>query len=181
MSEVVAAGVLALVALAVLLLMRRGWVRRREADTTAVPVPPEVPDDDALGDPLTDEVEAVYASTTLADQALVRVHAHGLGERSTAFVRVHEHGTVVRRPGARDLFLPAAATTAVGTSAGQAGKVVGGDGLVVVRWRLGGTEVRTGLRPRRRADRAALLDALRGLVPTTPTSSDPTSPDQEHA
>lgn len=174
MTEQGAAAVLALLALGLLLLMRRGWVRRRDAGD--VPAPPAVPGDDALGRTLGGPVDAVYVSTTRATSSFDRVVPHGLGVRSPALVRVHERGVVVDRTGAPDLFVPADALTAVGTAPGMAGKVVGGDGLVVVEWRLGDLAVRTGLLTRRRADREPLLGALRALAPGGPGAPAPDQP-----
>lgn len=190
MTEVIAVLVLTLLAVGILVAMRRGWVHRRDADAAALPEPPVVPTDDVLGAPLTDPVEATYVSTTRATDAFARVAAHGLGARSAATVRVHRSGLVVRRTGAPDLFVPAASTTVVGTSPGMVGKVVGGEGLLVVEWRLGEEAVRTGLRTRRRADQAVLARALHDLTdpgghpgdpsrPSHPGNPDHTTPQEE--
>lgn len=163
-------GILALLVLVVLLLaaMRRGWRRRAAASAVDVPAP-------AVAPPTTDAahvlgpVAATYVSTVVAERPLDRVVAHGLGERSSAEVDVRADGVLVRRVGAPNLFVPAEDLVAIGTAGGMAGKFVGGDGLVVLRWRAPGGSVTldTGLRTRRRGERATLLDAVRALGPAT--------------
>ena len=179
-------GIASLAALAALALlaMVRGWRTRGSRTADLVPAPPEVPADEARGAARGPSVTATYVSTTLAGQPFERVVAHGLGTRSAAHVSVHDQGVLLRRDGAPDLFVPAADLVEVGAAAGMAGKVVGGDGLVVLTWQVHGTgtgtgpvRLDTGLRTRRRADRATLTQALTDLIPTGPTASTPHTAD----
>lgn len=176
-------GVTVLVLVAVLLLawwgMRAGWERRRRRTEVAVPSVADVPADP--GEALVGPVEAVYVSTTTAGDWLDRVVAHDLGVRSPAQVTVHATGVVVRRTGARDLFLPAAALRGAAVAPGIAGKVVGRDALVVLTWLPPAPSVSpderaldTGLLPRHPADRDALVTAVTALidVASSDTSSD---------
>ncbi|MBO9567632.1 MAG: hypothetical protein J7503_02310 [Cellulomonas iranensis] len=170
-----------LAALAVLGLwgMRRGWRSRARRTAALVPSLPVLPD--APGAPVTDAIEAVYVSSTRAGDWLDRVVAHDLGVRSPARVRVHADGVAVTRTGARDLWVPAAALTAVGTTSGQAGKFVGRDGLVVLTWvpdPTTGTALDTALHVRHDAERGTLLDAARALV-AAPTDTDAAPPARE--
>lgn len=208
--------VLALLFVGALALMWAGW-RRREVRTGAVvPRLPAVPVD--LGAPLGPPVPATYVSTTTAGDWLDRVVAHDLGVRSAAVVTVHEAGVLIARTGARDVFVPVGSLAGVERTPGMAGKYVGGAGLVVLRWRVDpagepahdedphpapdqpsdpssgapgrtGTLLDTGLRTRRAADRAALVDGVRALLPSTPATSptrtsptptSPTTPPEEH-
>ena len=164
----------------VLLAMWRGWrglSRRSSAILAELPAEPAT---DQLGEALTDDLQATYVSTTTAGDWLDRLAVHDLGVRSPAVVRVHEAGVAVRRTGARDLFVPAAALLAVERTGGMAGKVVGGQGIVVLRWEApgpGGTAVAvdTGLRLRRRSDSTTLtaaVDGLRQRRPAAPTSEE---------
>jgi len=156
--------------------MRRGWERRRARTLAVVPALPQAPADP--GEVLAGPFEAVYVSTTVADDWLDRVVAHDLGVRSPATVTVHAAGLRVDRQGARDLFLPAAALRGVSTAPGIAGKVVGRDGLLVVTWappEVTGARVGlldTGLQPRRTADRDALVAVLPTLIPHVPAATD---------
>ena len=187
-------GIAALVALTVVVLvaMRAGWHRRAVSSAAVVPALAAVPAD--LGTVRLGPVAATYVSTTVAGDWLDRVVAHDLGVRSAASVSVTDAGVLVARTGARDLFVPAADLVGAGRAPGMAGKVVGGQGLVVLRWRApsadGGprTELETGLRTRRGADRAPLTQAVDALVTarstvngSTPDASTPdaATPDEE--
>lgn len=141
--------------LVVLLLMRLGWRSRarRHAD---LPEPAPVPagDDDAALGPL----PGVYVSTVLADRPLERVVAHGLGSRSRATITVTEDGSYrLRREGARSFTVPAEDVETLAAGPGMAGKVVGGDGVLVLRWRLGERLLDTGVRLRDAAHHDLLL------------------------
>ena len=165
----------------VVLAMVRGWRGRAVRSAAVLDAPPAVPAD--LGAARLAPVAATYVSTTTAGDWLDRVVAHDLGVRSAATVRVHDAGVHVERRGARDLFVPVAALVAVERTPGMAGKFVGGDGLVVLRWRGTGrdgpVELDTGLRTRRARDRTALDAALAGLLPgATPPPSHPASEEQ---
>lgn len=167
-------GILVLVALVVVLLvaMRRAWRRRAATSAVEVPAPADAP---AHGDvpTLLGPVAATYVTTSLAERPLERVVAHGLGERSAAEVEVRPDGVLVRRTGAPDVFVPVHDLVAAGTAGGMAGKFVGGEGLVVIRWHAPGGSVTldTGLRTRRREERATLLDAVRALLPAPATTT----------
>ncbi|QHT55813.1 hypothetical protein GXP71_06790 [Cellulomonas sp. H30R-01] len=159
------------VALALLALwgMRSGWVARRRRTEEVVPSLPAEPAD--LGETRFGPVEALYVSSTRAGDWLDRVVAHDLGVRSPAVVAVHDAGVRITRTGAADVFVPADTLRAAGTAPGIAGKVVGGDGLVVLTWQPDPDDPRgldTGLRPRHAADRPALVDAVAALIDHTP-------------
>lgn len=170
--EALSVAVLAFLVVVLLVLMRKGWRGRAERSAILVGGLPAIPDD--LGTPLLGPVEGTYVSTTLAGRWLDRVVAHDLGNRSAAQVTVAPAGVLVRRQGATDLLVPARDLLGAALAPAIAGKVVGGEGLVVLHWRLGTQEVETGLLPRHRADRPALVEAVTHLI--TPTSApDPTS------
>ncbi len=156
-----------LVALAILGLwaMWHGWQGRARRSAALVPSLPDVPAEP--GEARTVPVEATYVSSTRAGDWLDRVAAHDLGVRSPVTVTVHDGGVLLARTGARDVWVPAAALTAVGTSSGQAGKFVGRDGLVVLTWvpdATTTTPLDTALLVRHDAERDTLLDAACALV-----------------
>lgn len=167
---------LVVLGLALLTGMAFGW-RRLTRGPSAVPAPGPVPADDALGAPRTAAFDATYVSTTRAGDWLDRVGAHGLGVRSAATVQVFDAGVVLRRRGAPDVFVPRAALRAVGTSGGMAGKVVGGEGLVVLTWTSAPEPaddprgLDTGLRLRHPHERDELRAAALTLIGTTPAAT----------
>ena len=174
--------------------MAWGWRRRgrRQQDLPELPQP--IAGGKALeisADPL--RARGVYVSTTLAEQPLERVVAHGLGARSRAVLAATEDAgrPVLRvdRQGASSFVIPVGDVLSVHTAPGMAGKWVGGDGLLVLRWRLGRTVLDTGFRLDRAEDQTRFLaldpgsDAppRPGAAPTT-TPPDSTAPEarKEH-
>ncbi|HJC70369.1 MAG TPA: hypothetical protein H9932_11955 [Candidatus Brachybacterium intestinipullorum] len=154
--------------------MAWGWRRRgrRQQDLPELPQP--IAGGKALeisADPL--RARGVYVSTTLAEQPLERVVARGLGARSRA--RITEAADagrpvlLVDREGAPSFLIPLADVRSLHTAPGMAGKWVGGDGLLVVRWRLGETLLDTGFRLDRAEDQARFLD----LPPCAPPRTGP--------
>lgn len=139
-------------------LMRRGYQRRasRQAD---LPVPPAVPEGAVEGE----GVEGVYASTTTHGDWLDRIAVHGLGVRSNAVAVVGGAGVFFAREAAPDLFIPVGDLVGAELAPGIAGKVTGGDGVVLVTWRLGGRTLDTGFHPRARAERERLVSAINAL------------------
>jgi len=163
--QAVSTVVLVLLVVLVLWGMRAGWrarTRRSSALVRALPVAPA-----QLGAERFGPVGATYVSTTRAGDWLDRVTAHGLGVRSPAEVTVHDAGVRIVRQGAPDLFVPAAAVRSASGAPGMAGKVVGGEGLVVLTWQADADDPRgldTGLRPQHAADRERLVAALMTLT-----------------
>ncbi|KRD45115.1 hypothetical protein ASE38_14080 [Cellulomonas sp. Root930] len=171
--QAVSTVVLVLVVIVVFWGMRAGWRARTRRSSTLVPALPAAPA--VLGAERLGPVEATYVSTTRAGDWLDRVTAEGLGVRSPAQISVFDAGVRITRQGATDLFVPASAVRSATGAPGMAGKVVGGEGLVVLTWQADTDDPRgldTGLRPKHAADRERLIDAL-----TTLTSG--TAPAQE--
>jgi hypothetical protein len=105
----------------------------------------------------------VYASTTTHGDWLDRIAVHGLGVRSNALAEVSEAGVLFSRQAAPDLFIPAADLVGAELAPGIAGKVTGGEGIVLVTWRLGGRTLDTGFHPRAKAERARLVSEINVL------------------
>jgi hypothetical protein len=95
---------------------------------------------------------------------LDRIAVHGLGVRSNAWFRVGQAGVFIERAAAPDVFIPKEDLDGVQAAPGIAGKVTGGEGLVLVSWRLGGRVLDTGFHPRARGDRATLIDGIDALL-----------------
>lgn len=157
-----------------LALMVRGW-RRRGRSLQDLPPLPRPTADGTAPESATAAVSAqgVYVSTTLAEQPLERVVARGLGARARAtLVAARDAGRpvlLVQRTGAGEFLIPLEDVLSIHTAPGQAGKWVGGDGLLVIRWRLGETALDTGFRLDRAEDQARLL----ALAPDAPAPGAP--------
>ena len=163
--QVVSTLVLVLVVLLVFWAMRTGWRARTRRSSALVPALPAAPAD--LGAQRLGDVDATYVSTTRAGDWLDRVTAHDLGVRSGAQVAVFDAGVRIIRQGASDLFVPTASVRGAAPAPGIAGKVVGGEGLVVLTWQADPTDPRgldTGLRPQHAADRERLVAAVTALT-----------------
>lgn len=152
--------ILAAVFLGILTLMYVGWRGRGKRQST-IPAPaPDAPIESIDGDTAAGPFDAVYVSTVLADKPFERVVAHGLGTRSRARLTRGTAGSWrIEREGAPSFTIPGDQVLDVAAAPGMAGKVVGGDGLLVIRWHHGpdATELDTGLRLTRRADHDLLL------------------------
>ena len=68
------------------------------------------------------------------------------------------------REAAPDVFVPAEDVAGVQAAPGIAGKVTGGEGVVLVTWRLGDRVLDTGFHPRQRSERARLIDEVDALL-----------------
>lgn len=135
--------------------MRRGWRNRarRQSYLPPLPEPPASP-----GPPLLPPVAGLYVGTTTAGDWQDRIVAGGIGARSRMQLSLYEEGLLVDRTGARAL-LDARPGRAM------AGTVLGVDGLLVVRWRLGEHELDTGLRADDRDHHPEWITAIRALAP----------------
>jgi hypothetical protein len=137
-----------LVAICVLCLLlavlglRRGW-RNRLARQSDLPPLASVPAE--LGRPLL-RSSGLYVGSTFASSWQDRVVHGGLGERADAVATLYAEGVLVERQGAAAIFVPRAAWVGARLAPGLAGKVMGEGGLLVLRWRLGQTQVDSGLR-----------------------------------
>ncbi|MBR7830565.1 hypothetical protein KDK95_29960 [Actinospica sp. MGRD01-02] len=139
--------------------MWRGYRRRaaRQADlpAPATTAPVAIAEEDGI--------EGVYASTTTHADWLDRIAAHDLGLRSNASVAVVGEGVFFAREAASDLFIPAADVVGAELAPGIAGKVTGGEGVVLITWKLGEYTLDTGFHPRAKADRERLVEAVNAL------------------
>lgn len=141
-----------------------GWRRKAAAQRARYAPFPPVPAADDLGEPIA-AMSGIYVATTVAGRWQERIVAHGVGWRGPATLRRHPAGVVVNRGGARDLFIATEAIRDVTTARGMAGKVMGTDGLLVITWQHGDTEVDTGFRG---DDRGAYADWIAALRPERP-------------
>ena len=103
------------------------------------------------------EADGIYVSTTKARQPLERVTVHNMGARSEVTVRLGSDRIQLVRSGATSFEIPMQSVLQITTARGMAGKVVGRNGLSVIRWRLGERELDTGIRFHTRDDHNEFL------------------------
>lgn len=151
----------------VILAMRRGWNGRAERQSD-IPAPPAAPA--ALDPCLLGPVQGLYVASTTAGDWLDRIVVHDLGVVSRAEIEVGPQGVLVRREGARQLFIPREALLEARPERGIAGKVYERGGVLILTWRLGGRLVDTGLRADTADEQAAIISAVRDLVAETPVA-----------
>ena len=125
---------LAVIAVVVLLAMRRGWRGKVARSTAAVGPLPEAPA--SLGTARTAPLEVLYVGSTTAGEWLERIPGQGLGARADGTVQLFDSGLVNVRQGTDDLYIPVDRVLAVRFDRGIAGKVSDPERLVVVTWRL---------------------------------------------
>lgn len=87
------------------------------------------------------QISALYVATTEADNPLERVAAGVLGYRSRAKLEVHPEGLSVRIPGDAPFLIPKSPSLRAGLATWTIDRVVEPEGLVMIRWQLGATEV----------------------------------------
>jgi hypothetical protein len=144
--------------------LRLGW-RHRAQRQSGLAALPSVPAD--VGRPLVSPVAGLYVGTTYATSWQDRVVHAGLGRRAEAVLTVSERGVRLDRTGEETVFIPAEALIGASLEPALAGKVVGAGGLLVIRWRLGDTEVDTGLRADDKSEYPAAVHAVSDLMRST--------------
>jgi hypothetical protein len=150
-----------------------GWVRKRRQHATAAiaaerrrteggtPEAPSLHDERVA--PVS--VEGTYVSTTTADNRFERVVTAGLGNRARATLTVRRGSADqlvrIERQGESTVIIPATRLVSVRRDRGMAGKVVGANRMLVIRWRTPeGDLYDTGFLPRYRADVDRVESAL---------------------
>ncbi|HJQ45812.1 MAG TPA: transporter [Amycolatopsis sp.] len=138
---------LVLLVLAIFLLavwgMRVGWRRKARSQSARVLPFPEVPAEPGEAQL---EADGLYVSTTTAGNWQDRIVTRGMGLRGRAVLRRYPHGVEVDRAGAPGFWIPAESVVDVKRASAIAGKVMGSDSLLVIRWRCGEVELDTGFR-----------------------------------
>lgn len=114
-----------------------GW-RARIRRTSSISAPERVPasEFEVLG-----VDSGLYVATTLAEQPLERIAAHGLGFRARTVVTLRTDGLAVASKGSEPFFIPRASLRAFERATWTIDKAVEPGGLVVVTWELDGTEL----------------------------------------
>jgi hypothetical protein len=120
----------------VLALMGLGWYlrRRRQRD---IPATAAVPAE--LGE--TTSYQGFYVSTSKAENPLERIAVRGLGFRARTSVIVSPLGVVIPIRGQADVFIPTADIRGMDRATWTIDRGVEPDGLSVLDWTLGDTNV----------------------------------------
>jgi len=128
------------VALALGLVLSRRVRRTRHGVLPALPTAPE-----QLGEALL-RASGVYVGTSYASSVQDRVVQSGLGARASADADLYATGLVLHRRGTTSIFIPSGDWIEARQAPTLAGKALDDGGLLVLRWRLGDTELDTGFR-----------------------------------
>lgn len=114
-----------------------GWKRRqsRYAGLAAV-IRRDVP-----ARPAVFEVPALYVATTETDNPLERVAAGPLSYAAKALLGVYPEGVGVSIPGQVPFLMPSGPNIRAGLATWTIDRAVEPEGLVMIRWHLGGREI----------------------------------------
>ena len=147
----------------------RGRARRQAAFLGEFPAPPAwaVEEDAARPKDLLDPETGVYVGSTIAGDWQNRIAVGDIGFRAAATMSLSRQGLLIERTGASPLWIPADALVSARTDRALAGKVMGIEGLFVVRWQLGDQQIDSGLRGDDKNTYAAWVDAVSALVERT--------------
>lgn len=144
--------------------MRRGWRGRAARQAATVPEFPPPPEPAWDAEPVLPPATGVYVGTAFAADWQDRVAVGDVGFRANAAFRLTRDGLLVQRTGASPLWIAAGDLLGARTASALAGKVMGGEGLLVVRWRHGEHELDTGLRGDDRSVYPTWVDAVAALA-----------------
>jgi hypothetical protein len=167
-------------------LLYAAWLRKRRRHTSAAVAVAEPGTGERLDEVAGSAVRAqgTYVSTTTAASRHERVAVEGLGNRARATMTVRRGAPdeLVRfeRQGESDVVVPRTRLLDVRRDRGMAGKFVGANRLLVVRWTADdGAIYETGFLPRYRADLERLESALWWHQSGSSTTADQPSADSE--
>jgi hypothetical protein len=144
-------------------LMYLGFRNRRRRQAAALPAFPHVPvsytDPDAITTVLP-RADGVYISTTTTASWQDRVVVGDYGFRANASLYRAADGVLIERAGSANMWIPQESIVDVRREKGLAGKVMGTDSLLVIRWRNGDVEFDTGFLGDHQEDYPKWIDSL---------------------
>ena len=158
--------VLVLVVLAFFVLcaaaMWWGWRNRARRQAQTLPALPSAPSE--LGAELLPAESGVYVSTTTDASWQDRVAVGDVGFRSEATLHLHDRGLLIDRVGAGPVWIPRDAVRDARVGQGLAGKVMFGDGLLIVRWQVEDQLLDSGFRADEKGHYQEWVAALRSMA-----------------
>ncbi|MEO9328561.1 PH-like domain-containing protein [Gordonia aurantiaca] len=147
--------------LAMFYLLIRGPKTKAAAQADLIGELPRVPAD--LGAELRGPDTGLYVGSTVAPSWQNRVVVGDISDRAAATITEFAAGILIARQGASDIWIPRESIIQVRTDRGLAGKVMGADGLLVIRWVLPtGTAIDSGLRADDKTIYPGWVDAFAG-------------------
>jgi hypothetical protein len=122
------------------------------------------PADSLALDPVSSFSRVQYVATTLTDDPLNRVMAHGLGFRGWAQLEVGPQGVWVKRQGERDFAIEASKVRKVALDSATIDRAVEKDGLIRLDWLHDQHELSTFLRPKSAKEKDEILSAINAVI-----------------
>ncbi|MDQ3403148.1 MAG: transporter [Actinomycetota bacterium] len=161
----------AVLAVIVVLALAMWWgyrnrARRQAATLPAFPATPEGLIERARAGDYESPVRpstGLYASTVTDASWQDRVAIGDIGHRAEATAHLLPEGLLFDRVGASPLWIAAESVVDARTEGAIAGKVMGRDGLFVVRWQIGDDRFDTGFRADDKDDYESWVPAVRAL------------------
>ena len=144
--------------------MRWGW-RNRQRRQAYLPGFPEAPDGLTFRE--LPELTGVYVSTVTAGDWQDRIAVGDIGHRAAVTVRLADQGLLLDRVGASPLWIPIDSIVDIRRDRGLAGKVMGIEGLLVIRWKLGEHQLDSGVRGDDKDGYEDWISAVRALAGVT--------------
>lgn len=144
-------------------LMFLGYRNRRRRQAANLPAFPRVPDayaDPDAVEPVLPRADGVYISTTTTASWQDRVAIGDYGFRANASLYRLEDGVLIERAGSTNMWIPRESIVDARREKGLAGKVMGTDSLLVIRWRTGDAEFDTGFLGDRQEDYGQWIESL---------------------
>jgi hypothetical protein len=147
----------------------RGRARRQSAILADFPQPPTWVLEEGAERPkdLLEAATGVYVGSTIAGDWQNRIAIGDIGFRAAATMSLSRQGLLIERTGASPLWIPVESLLSARTDRALAGKVMGIEGLLVVRWQLGDQQIDSGLRGDDKTSYGAWVDAVSALVART--------------
>ncbi|EWM11732.1 hypothetical protein [Kutzneria sp. 744] len=139
-----------------------GWRNKARRQATTLPAFPAAPSE--LGGELLPEQSGVYVSTTLDDSWQNRVAVGDVGFRSEATLHLHDKGLLIDRVGATPVWIPRETVRDARVGQGLAGKVMFGDGLLIIRWQVSDQLLDSGFRADEKEHYQEWVTALRSMA-----------------
>ena len=158
MTQEIAASMMIALALLLLGLAWWGWHnRRRRFHHLEGALIRELP-----GSPPLLSFDGLYVATTVADKPMDRIPVGPLSFRAKARFSLHPEGMVIGAQGEAPVLLDAKAGIQAGLATWTIDRVVEPEGLVMIRWNLGETEVDSYLRVTE-TNPNAIVDAVNSM------------------
>jgi len=113
-----------------------------------------------------------YVATSVRNEPLNRISAHGMGQRGFGKITVSQDGVLIERTGERAIGIPFAQLDAVSRTSAAIDRAVEKDGLIQLDWHQDNFALSTYLRATSNDTRKNLFDYLTQLLSNKETTND---------